>query len=90
MKNSPVKLSALALILGLGAAFASAAPHRFATKTWGLQSNGTYVDVTGQSDPADYHCTSSSNTCTAVYPAAQDPNVNPANPSAIIRGDFSN
>jgi len=90
MKNLKVKLSALAIILGLGAAFASASPHAFANKKWALLSDGNYLDVTGQVKGSDYQCDNSSHTCTAVYPATQNPNVNPANPISQEIGTFSN
>jgi len=90
MNNLKVKLSALAIILGIGAAFASATPHAFASKKWALLSDGSYLEVTGQVKGSDYQCDNASRTCTAVYPAAQDPNTNPANPISTETGTFSN
>lgn len=90
MKNLKVKLSAMAVILGLGAALATAAPASFSNKAWGKLSNGTYLDVTGQQQGTDYNCTASAAICTAVYPATQNPNVNPANPISTVAGTFSN
>lgn len=86
MKNLKFKLAAAALVLGIGSAMATA--NNFANKTWGRQSNGTYVDLTGHT-PDEYRCDDSSNICTAVYPATQNPNVNPNNPISVVQGTFS-
>jgi hypothetical protein len=90
MKNLKVKLASAAIILGLGAAFATAAPHRFSNKTWGKEPTGGYIDVTGQHQGTDYTCSTGTTVCTAVYPATQDPNVNPANPISTVLGVFGN
>jgi hypothetical protein len=91
MKNLKVQLSGLAIVLGLAGAFASsAATHNFSNKTWGRNADGTYTDVTGEHQGTDYSCKSSTAICTAVYPATQDPNLNPANPISTVLGDFSN
>ncbi|OOQ59993.1 DUF6520 family protein [Mucilaginibacter pedocola] len=75
MKNLKVKMAALALILGTGAAFASVTPKPFLNKKWGLnRSTGQYVEVTGQTKGADYTCTGVSETCTAQFPSDVDPN----------------
>ncbi|TWR26781.1 hypothetical protein FPZ42_07015 [Mucilaginibacter achroorhodeus] len=87
MKNLKFKLAAAALVLGIGSALATAS-NPFANKTWGRQSNGVYVDLTGHS-PDEYNCTASSSVCTAIYPATQNPNTNPANPISIQQGAFS-
>ncbi len=81
----------MAVVLGLGSALVtSAAPKPFANKTWGKLSTGAYIDITGEHQGTDYQCTSSTNTCTAVYPATQNPNSNPANPLSTVSGTFSN
>jgi hypothetical protein len=91
MKKLKVSLAAMAVVLGLGSALVtSAAPKPFANKTWGKLANGTYVDVTGQTQGIQYDCTGVTGTCTATYPAAQNPNSNPASPLSIVAGTFSN
>jgi hypothetical protein len=90
MKNLKVKMSMLAVVIGFAGAFASSAHGSFANKTWGRESSGLYVDVTGQNQGTDYNCTGSSGICTAVYPATQNPNSNPNNPISTTPGVFSN
>jgi hypothetical protein len=96
MKNLKVNLGALALLLGISAA-SFGAIHRSADHKWGLQSNGEYIEVTGQSQGPDYRCTGDENVCTETYPEGVDPNDQDndtfpgvAEPTAIVSGNFSN
>jgi hypothetical protein len=88
MKNLKVKMSMLAVVIGFAGAFASSAHGAFTNKTWAKQSSGHYLNITGQTRGVNYDCNASANICTAVYPATQDPNVNPANPISTEAGDF--
>lgn len=76
MKNLRISMSAMALILGMSAAFATTASnHRSGTKTWGLnQSTGMYEDVTGQEEGLDFECRSGVTTCTEEYAEDVNPN----------------
>lgn len=67
-----VNFGALALVVGLGAAFAtdSATSKTFDT-LYGQRSDGSWIEVTPQTE-AEYHCVSSSQVCKATFP--QDPN----------------
>lgn len=98
MKKLKVSLSAMALILGIGAAFATA-PHRsLDTKKWSLnRSTGQYEDITGQAMGNDYECLADNQTCTAEFPSDVNPNDqdNDAHPGTVeasnrILGQFSN
>ena len=88
MKNLKVKMSMLAIVAGFGFAFAGSAHGAFSNRKWAKQSTGSYTDITGQVIGVDYSCKASTNTCTAVYPSTQDPNLNPANPVSTEAGDF--
>jgi hypothetical protein len=75
MKNLKVKMAAMALLIGTGAAFASVAPKAFTNKKWGLdRATGLYIDVTGETKGVGYSCTGVSETCTAQFPSDVDPN----------------
>jgi hypothetical protein len=97
MKNLKLSVSLAALILGIGTAFATTSHPSFANKKWGKDPvSGLYTEVTGQSAPGDYRCTTATTSCTEEYPADVDPNnqagdahpgtVSPVN---IILGSFS-
>lgn len=90
MKRSSLKISVLALVMGVGAAMATSAHASFANQTWGRKSATLYINVTGQHQGSDYTCSGTTSVCTAVYPAGQDPNVNPANPISTTPGTFAN
>ena len=95
MKNLKVKLSFLALLLGVSSAFAGMSQQRFANRKWTKDpSTGIYNPVTGQKG-TDYLCSESANNCTETYPETIDPNTNPAvgqpghvNPTSVELGDF--
>ncbi|RFZ85114.1 hypothetical protein DYU05_05795 [Mucilaginibacter terrenus] len=75
MKNLKLKMAALALLIGSGAAFASVNHKPVLNKRWGLdRSSGQYVDVTGKMVGIGYECTGTSETCTAEFPSDVNPN----------------
>ncbi|MFB9844027.1 DUF6520 family protein [Mucilaginibacter ginsenosidivorans] len=75
MKKLKVSITALALVLGVGTAFATTAYRPFTNKTWALNpSTGLYMDITGQVRGVDYNCTGASGTCTADFPSDVNPN----------------
>ena len=74
MKKLKVSVSAMALLLGIGAAFAGSS-HQTLEKKWGLNRiTGQYEDVTGEVVGTGYSCTGSSAVCTETYPADVNPN----------------
>ena len=95
MKNLRIKLSVLALILGLGSAFATIKPQ-FAIKRWTQDPQSlTYTDITALGD--NYECSESTNLCTVEYPEGVNPNdqehdayPGTAPASNQVSGDFSN
>lgn len=89
MKSLKVKLSVLALILGMGAAFATA-KHLGPNHKWSRDPiSGAYTDITGQQQGIDYACDEASSVCTAVYPEGQNPNSDAANPLSVETGLFN-
>lgn len=77
------------MILGVSGAVATAHPAKLANHKWGRNpSTGMFTDITGQQQGIDYQCNESTKTCTATYPAGQDPNVNPASPVSVELGDL--
>ena len=88
MKNQKFKVAALAMILGISGAVASSHKAAFTNHKWSLNASGVYTDITGQKQGTNYFCDESTNTCTATYPAGQDPNVNPASPISVELGDL--
>jgi len=98
MKRLKISFAALAVVLGLGSAFATTTYHPFSNKTWGLnQATGLYIDVTGQTKGVDYSCASSTKICTEDYPSDVNPNDqdHDAHPGTvqgtnIVLGNFSN
>lgn len=96
MKNLKVHFSMLALVLGIGTAFATVR-HQAGTKTWARNpTSGLYTDITAQ-DPNAHECSDSQNICTAVYEDDVNPNnqagdAHPgtAQPLSVELGDFSN
>ena len=97
MKKLKVSLSAMALLLGIGAAFAGSS-HQTLEKKWGInRSNGQFVDVTGEEVGTGYSCTGANAVCTETYPADVNPNdqANDAHPgvaqaSSMEAGIFAN
>lgn len=98
MKKLKVSLSAMALLLGIGAALATT-PHRnLEDKRWGLnRTTGMYEDITGQTPGTDYECQSASGICSETYPADVNPNdqENDAHPGVVAasstqQGQFLN
>lgn len=98
MKKLKVSLSAMALILGVGAALATTPNRSLDTKKWALnRSTGLYEDITGQSMGNDYSCVQDDQTCTAEFPSDVNPNDqdNDAHPGTVeasnrILGQFAN
>jgi len=68
MKKGKISLTAIAVLLGLGAALASnaqrATPHK--TFAWN-QTLQEWVDVTGQTEGVDFLCNGPDNICTAQF-----------------------
>lgn len=97
MKKLKVSLGALALMLGMGAAFATT-HHQTLDKKWGLnRSTGMYEEVTGLSEGTDYACTDGDDICTAQFPADVNPNdqdndqhAGTAQPTNVRSGIFGN
>jgi len=71
-----MSMSAMALILGMGAALATTTSHhRAGTKIWGLnQTTGMYEDVTGLEEGLDFECRSGVTVCTEEYADDVNPN----------------
>jgi hypothetical protein len=68
MKKVKIPLTALAVMLGLGAALAFNAPRPNTHKTFAWnQTLQEWVDVTGQTEGVDYNCNSSENLCTSQF-----------------------
>jgi hypothetical protein len=89
MRNLKVKLSVLAMLVGLGSAFATRKPLDDNHK-WSRDAvSGAYTDITGQQLGTDYSCDNGSDVCTATYPAAQDPNVNASGAISVETGVFN-
>ena len=90
MKSLQVKLSVLAVILGMGGAFATVQHRAFSDRKWSFDpSSGQYQDITGQTQGIEYDCDLASSVCTATYPQGQDPNSNAANPLSVETGLFN-
>jgi hypothetical protein len=94
MKNLKVKLSVLALILGMSTAFAGLQHKRFGIQKWTEDAGGAYSPVTGTKG-IDYLCSESANHCTETYPDTVNPNTNPplgeqghVEPTSVELGDF--
>jgi hypothetical protein len=98
MKKLKVSLSAMALLLGVGAALATTPQGSLDSKKWALnRSNGQYEEITGQQMGSDYTCNLDNQTCTAEFPSDVNPNDqdNDAHPGTVeasnrILGQFSN
>ena len=95
MKNLKVKLSAIALVLGLGTAFATVQHHDPSDRKWTKDpSSGLYSEITGQEEGTNYDCNESTARCSETYPEAVNPNTNPATgplhvePISYELGDF--
>ena len=97
MKDLKIKLAAMAILLGIGSAFATVTPHRTDLKRWGKYPSGLYTEVTGDVKGTDYFCNGMSSICTEEYPADVDPNnqltddhAGIASPVNSVIGTFSN
>lgn len=98
MKHLKVSISAMALILGMSAAFATAGHRNLDDKKWGVnRSTGMYEDITGQSEDTEYECNSDEGICTETFPSDVNPN-DQANdqhpgvalPTSRVSGEFVN
>ena len=90
MKSLQVKLSVLAVILGMGGAFATVQHRAFSDRKWSYDAvQHQYTDITGQQVGTDYNCDPGSSVCTATYPQGQNPNSNAANPLSVETGLFN-
>jgi len=94
MKKLKVSLSALALLVGIGAAFATTSKRSNEDRRWGLNSSGQYIEV-GSEDV--YDCLPGGPVCTATYPTDVNPNDQEndghsgiAEPTSIEPGTFLN
>ncbi len=90
MKKGKIPLTAIAVLLGLGAALASnvqrATPHK--TFAWD-QTTQEWVDVTGQTEGVDYLCNESQNICTAQF-TNDDPKTGQIIPPSEVKGNYQN
>lgn len=89
MKNLKVKLSVLAMVVGLGSAFATVKSLDDNRKWSRDDASGLYTDITGQTVGINYDCGDGSHVCTATYPAGQNPNLNSANAISVETGVFN-
>jgi hypothetical protein len=98
MKKLKFSVSAMALILGLGAALATSAKGNLTDKKWGLnRSTGLYEEVTNQAPGTDYECIGDEGICTETFPADVNPNdqENDQHPGTVeatsrVAGEFMN
>jgi len=89
MNRLKIKLSVLAVILGISGAFATMQHRGLDDQKWSRNPiSGVYTNITGEQQGPDYHCTESTDVCTATYPEGQDPNSNPASPLSVETGLF--
>lgn len=80
MKNLKFKLSVMAIVLGMGSAFATLKHPDPTDRKWSRDpSTGVYADITGETKGFDYDCDANPGICTATYPEGVDPNHNPDN-----------
>ncbi|OCX54303.1 hypothetical protein BEL04_08575 [Mucilaginibacter sp. PPCGB 2223] len=90
MKNLKVKLAALAMVIGLGSAFATVKHVALSDRKWSYDASlDQYTDITGQQKGINYDCDEASSVCTATYPQAQDPNQDDSNPVSVETGVFN-
>jgi hypothetical protein len=75
MKNLKIKLSALMILVGTGAALATVRHTRTTDHKWSRNpSSSVYTDITGQEVGSDYRCLDAAQICTATYPEGVNPN----------------
>lgn len=93
MKKLNIKLSVLAIVLGVSAAYASKSEVKKDTHLWGKQSNGVWLNIDGRTESDtppysanSYRCDESTNSCTVQ--AATQPATN-SNPTGAKPGTFS-
>jgi hypothetical protein len=90
MKSLKVKLAMLAMVIGLGSAFATVKHHALSDRKWSRDaSSGQYQDITGQTQGIEYDCDLASSVCTATYPEGQNPNSDASNPVSVETGVFN-
>jgi hypothetical protein len=93
MKNLKVQMSMLALVLGIGTAFATVHPVGTGTKKWSRNhTSGVYTELPPSQS---YSCLDASTICTATYPDDVNPNNQAGDahpgivqPTSFETGDF--
>lgn len=93
MKKLNIKLSVLAIVLGVSAAYASKPEVKKDTHLWGKQSSGVWLNIDGRTEDDtapyvsnSYRCDESTSSCTVQ--AATQP-ANGSDPAGAKPGTFA-